>query len=161
MKIRNYGIVEDDLPLRGPWTRREKPSRPAEAKPIEYEMASEGESDEDTLLQGPWDRRQEDSGICGGEGDLPRTERERRPAAPEPGVGRRAASAGETIKPDTAVSVPAPYCPDVPDARDNCPGTGRRRAFLQNLCTPKGVYHGIIMAEVLGSRGGRSRRRPY
>ncbi|MCL5057073.1 MAG: hypothetical protein M1130_03580 [Actinobacteria bacterium] len=165
MKIRDYGIVEDDLPLRGPWTRREDSSRPAGTGPADYtegwETAGEGEGVEDSPLRGPWARRQEDPEPREGEGELPRTERERRPAAPEPDAGRRTALVEETIKPDLAAAVPASHCRDVGDVRDNCPGTGRRRAFLQNLCTPKGVYHGIIMAEVLGSRGGRSRRRPY
>ena len=163
--MRDYGVVEDDLPLRGPWSRRKDSSRPAETRPADYtedwEAAGEGESvEEDSPLRGPWARRQEDPGPREGEGELPRTERERRPAAQEPGGGPRTASVEEAVKPDRAVAFLAPPGPEVPDARDNCPA-GRRREPMQNLFTPKGIYHGIIMAEVLGSRGGRSRRRPY
>lgn len=167
MKIRDYRIVEDDLPLRGPWTRREDFPRPVEARPAEYtegwETAGEGECVEDSPLRGPWSRRQEDPGPREGEGELPRTEKERRPAAQEPGGRPRTASVEEAVKPAGEVAVITPYVPDAPDvqdARDICP-SGRRKDLMKNLFTPRGVYNGVIMAEILGSRGGRSRRRPY
>lgn len=165
--MRDYGVVEDDLPLRGPWSRREESPRPAETLPADYnegwETAGGGESVEDSPLRGPWSRRQEDPVPPEGEGEFPRTEMERRPAAQEPGGGPRTASVEEAVKPAVEVAVFTPYVPDVPDvqdARDSCP-SGRRREPVKNLFTPRGVYHGIIMAEILGSRGGRSRRRPY
>jgi len=40
---------------------------------------------------------------------------------------------------------------------NDCPDSGHPRALLNNLFSPSGIYAGIIMAEVLGGRGGRNR----
>jgi len=169
LKIREYGIVEDDLPLQGPWTRRKDSSRSAQPRPADNtegrETDGKKESVEESPLQGPWSGRGEDPVSREGEREYPRTERKRRPAPQEPDGRPRTASVKESARPAGDVAVLAPCVSDVPDvsdapARDSCP-TGRRRRLMPDLFTQKGIYQGFIMAEILGSRGGRSRRRPY
>lgn len=41
---------------------------------------------------------------------------------------------------------------------NDCPDSDHPRALLNHLFSPSGIYAGIVMAEVLGSRGGRNGR---
>lgn len=47
-------------------------------------------------------------------------------------------------------------CEERPNGND-CHDSGHPRALLNHLFSPSGIYAGIIMAEVLGGRGGRNR----
>jgi len=144
----------DDEPLQGPWGRR-----PAEAPPERNDSPVGGSeagyrsrSDyEDVPGPNQWNPEREvstlrrevpenDSVVHGHSFKIKKREPE------EAGTEQRA----------------IPECPReaVSEERPNgnyCPDSGHPRAMLNHLFSPSGIYAGIVMAEVLGGRGGRNR----
>ncbi|MCL6478668.1 MAG: hypothetical protein K6T65_09650 [Peptococcaceae bacterium] len=112
-------IIEDDMPLPGPWNRRPPPDTvPERGAPRPAEVPS-AEGTADTARTLPAGRA-----VCEGEGDPGRENFE---------------------TPRQEARYPAP--------RGRKPG-------IRDLLSPAGIYAGIVMAEILGGRGGRFGRRP-
>ncbi|MFZ5642246.1 MAG: hypothetical protein ACOY46_01495 [Bacillota bacterium] len=134
----------EDLPLSGPWNRRPMPS------PAGGDMTlTKEENADDMPLQGPWRRREKpvpETVRTDPEEGFVRHEEEKAPERME-GAGR--ATDQRKIHRESV--------PDIPIA--SRAGRCRRKAFVHGLLSPQGLYNGIIMSEVLGNRGGRSRRR--
>ncbi len=143
----------DDLPLPGPW------SRPRGG------AAGNEREEPDLPLPGPWDRRR---------GPFPAE------TGPDPETARRDGDADyaaapparepEPVRGGAAFSGGAASPGEMADAggEDRPPGAGegrapeRRRApadHLKKFFSPAGIYTGIVMAEILGPRGGRPGRR--
>lgn len=146
------------MPLRGPWSRPEDRRRPAgrEMSPAEdREEQGEAEIDGDLPIDGPWNRPPENR--------QPRAEAGEQLQAEEP--GRQCESQGDGLRaaaaeaPETSGDTPCD-CPGSDGYEKHCPGNARRRA-ANSLFTARGIYNGFIMAEILGRRGGRSRRGPF
>ncbi|MCL6610152.1 MAG: hypothetical protein K6T66_01285 [Peptococcaceae bacterium] len=156
------GIIEgeyDDRPLPGPWNRREGgypgPVARVPGPVNEGAIGSEGK-DDDLPLPGPWDRRPvpvppdpgppEESPRTGEDADYDAAPPDHREPEPFPG---RAEEPGEM--PDTA---------GLEESRAACekqvPGRCRRPGgYIRKIFSPAGIYAGVIMAEVLGPRGGK------
>lgn len=156
----------DDRPLPGPWNRRrpeypgplENDPGPAEAAPAPLEKApgpvtGAGEP-EDVPLPGPWNRRREPEPARG----RPETETAPAESGNENANESRAVSAAAMQYNPEAIPEEPGFCGE----KQQCPGRGRRRAYIDRLFSPSGIYAGIVTAEVLGGRGGRfgCRRRP-
>ncbi|MFZ5631228.1 MAG: hypothetical protein ACOY40_00105 [Bacillota bacterium] len=146
----------DDRPLPGPWNRRRR----------EYPAPGSESSGDDLPLRGPWNRRQEPVPApveVEPERSVPRPgeEKEYTPGIPVERtitVSGRAATAGEKVKNgDRGDAVRDGAEIPVPEGR--CPAHGERRACMHRLFSPSGLYAGIVMAEILGGRGGRVSRR--
>lgn len=143
---------------------------------------SSGEEQEDRPLSGPWSRRREE--YAPRRGNVPETAAEpgyggrdetehtpvpepvrprRRPAA----VHRRAEPEGgpeerplETVvaEPPDAGKLPVAGMREAEPCIAPCQEQQYRNVLLRNMFSPSGLYAGIIMAEVLGGRGGRNGR---
>jgi hypothetical protein len=152
LKFIDNKIVEDDLPLSGPWSRPRQSPRPVESKPPAPQ--------EDLPVSGPWDGPRE----IPREDPRPREEAgELFPAGDErePEIGDQSPDAGRRLEVVKAADPPeetAYLCPERAEPDKQCAGPKR---MAGSLFTPRGIYNGFIMAEILGSRGGRSRRRPF
>lgn len=144
----------DDRPLSGPWSRRREEQAPPERNlphPADGGENETGIETGDWTLPGPGSRG----------GDLsPETLKEGPEKAAygtaavseQPAADFEEANSGGREDPDTCRKPhPDLFCPD---------GENRRQRFtLRQFFSPSGLYAGIIMAEVLQSRGGRSGRR--
>lgn len=179
----NYG----DLPLPGPWSRRGKAPQSGGDIPAGSEAGAYGSEGipEDLPLSGPWSQRQGDgtspqqptgdsavgregeretAGEYNSSGSATRTgqDEDRGARAPEP-EGKAAVVIAEA--PEGAVQYTLRLADDRRDGRpdpqpDKCSdGGGHRSDMAHRLFCPSGLYAGIIMAEVLGGRGGRPKRR--
>ena len=147
----------DDRPLQGPWSRRrEEQQVPPVKNTPEPDVDVKGE--ESTGIEA-WEENVPGSGGRGG-GYSPETMKE----PPEKAVPRKAPVAEKPVAAfEEAVSGGRQY-PDTclrSDPDLHCPGGERisQRFNLRQFFSPSGLYAGIIMAEVLQSRGGRSGRR--
>lgn len=141
----------DDLPLPGPWNRRQTGKPPSETKtPVP-------DKQEDVLEKyetGTKDNKKDKEVIIVREIETPAPDTEPVSAvknpkgAPAETIGaddrKAAGGAGESVR-------------DIPIQGGKSPGKGR--LFLESILSPSTLYAGIIMSEVLGGRGGRSRRR--
>lgn len=153
----------DDRPLQGPWSRRRE-SRPLPGgdvpSPREEGMyRSEGDYD-DRPLQGPWSRRQDPAPSPVGDDPEeiwaePEEEKEYTAGSPDKKIDAAPERTAEIAKAAIA-AVPEE---EKPAPVEQCRPRGREIACMHSLFRPSGIYAGIVMAEILGGRGGRSRRR--
>lgn len=118
-----------DIPLPGPWSRRREPG-PADPGPVAADSAPVPEA-----ARG------------GRDGDLPAAARTQKPQPPRPVEDLGPAGVPGTGEPRKEFEDPSREC------RRSQPGG------LHVLFTPRGIYSAVIMAEILGSRGGRRGRR--
>ncbi|KJR98344.1 MAG: hypothetical protein VR68_10795 [Peptococcaceae bacterium BRH_c4a] len=173
--------IDDDRPLSGPWSRR-----PMEAPPkrndfpgeeVEAGYGSRNEYD-DASLPG----RNDSPGRGAEAGNRSRSDYDDAPKPNQWNPEREVSTLrredpennpvvhGHSFKiksrePEDAVTEQRaiPECPreavceERPNGND-CHDSGHPRALLNHLFSPSGIYAGIIMAEVLGSRGGRNGR---
>ncbi|MFZ5646662.1 MAG: hypothetical protein ACOY30_03475 [Bacillota bacterium] len=164
---------EHDLPLPGPWNRRQGGARQPEGD-VPHE---------DKPLPGPWSRRREEYDTP--RSDVPETAAgpeyggrdqtedtpppepvrpRRRPVAahrraePEAGPAGRTLEAAFACPPDVAGDQPAAAKKETEPCVTPRQDQQYRNVLLRNMLSPSGLYAGIVMAEVLGSRGGRNGR---
>lgn len=177
----------DNLRLPGPWNRprggNRDPGGAVSGQPGgEPHYQGEGE-EEDRPLSGPWSRRERPSSPEQPPEPQPEPRPEHRPKPrpkvrrqppPDPEFPRPAEDDGYAAGPPAreADTVPVPAAA-VGEAAGGEAGdrTGRTcekpmreriqspEAYLRKILSPGGVYAGVVMAEILGSRGGRWRRR--
>ncbi|MHB8917342.1 MAG: hypothetical protein ACYC4H_04910 [Desulfocucumaceae bacterium] len=138
----------DDRPLQGPWSRRREEQQ---APPVK----NTPEPDVDV-------KGEDSTGIETWEENVPGSEKMKEP--PEKAVPRKAPAAEKPAAAFEEVVSGGRQDPETclkagPDL--HCPGGERirQRFTLRQFFSPSGLYAGIIMAEVLQSRGGRRGRR--
>lgn len=148
------GEEREDKPLSGPWSRRRE----------EYETPRD---DVPEMAAGPEYRGREQAG------DAPPPEPvkpRRRPVAvhrrAEPEAEPGAGAEGRALEAVYADALNAAR--EQPEAAKDETGPGAtprqdqqcRNQLFRNMLSPSGLYAGIVMAEVLGARGGRNGRQP-
>ncbi len=121
----------------------------------------------DRPLPGPWERRRDPGPVSAEAGP------EEIPAPPEreggnikPPASRTPFPAAETTAgpPETTTTAPPEPAAAGPEPRgpapeSSCSAPVHGKAFIKWLLRPAGIYAGVVMAEVLGARGGRRGRR--
>lgn len=158
---------EYDGPLKGPWSRRRK-EQPGPVVnvpgPGSEGMYGTESGHDDRPLQGPWVRRREpvpDPVEADREDIIIRPEKKRDYYTGAP-AGAPVAVPEQTPEQTTEIKRPAGAAgenEEKPAPPEQCREPERDRGFTRNLFCPSGIYAGIIMAEILGGRGGRMRRR--
>lgn len=150
----------DDLPLSGPWNRRRAENKPPADVPDAVEVRDySGETElKDSPLTGSWNRQTSQIPIPVEETEkntqsIPKRKHNVR-SMPESEQGVRSIPAS----PHKITAVNPQEKPGLP-ASVSCSQTGRENAIMRSLLSPSALYAGIVMSEVLGKRGGRTRRR--
>jgi len=139
------GNEYDEAPLPGPWGRRPvETNEEWDDSPGDHKVDSETEQREEREV--PTLRREDrDKGPVIQAQSFKIKNREPDDACTE-----------QLIVPD---SLTAALGEEKPFGNENdCPKPVHPRALMNRLFSPSGIYAGIIMAEVLGSRGGRNGR---
>ncbi len=159
------GEEEEDRPLPGPWSRREHPSNPGQPAPGTPPEVPQDQPPEPG--QEPAQEKRPEPG------PRPRPKLPREPP-PEQESPRPAEDAGSAAGPAAREAGPAPApAAEVGEAaggeicgrpvekveRPIRDGARSPEEYMRKIFSPGGVYAGIVMAEILGSRGGRPRRR--
>lgn len=136
-------IINDDRPLSGPWSRRPvETSAEWDDSPGDHKVDSETEQWEKREV--PISRREDrdNDPVIRGHGFIIKSG-----VSEDDGTEQLNVPESQTA----ALSEEKPY-----GNGDNCPDSVQPRALLNHLFSPSGIYAGIVMAEVLGSRGGRN-----
>lgn len=167
------GVDHDDLPLSGPWNRRRAENTPSADVADAVEVRDYGGEAElkDSPLSGSWNRQTsqipipvEDAEAEKNTRSMPRR-KHNIPSKPEPEQGVQSIPASPY---ENTVVNPQEKFGDTlfvgSDNNDKLPAVngseiGRERAKILSLLSPSVLYSGIVMSEVLGKRGGRTRRR--
>ena len=153
----------DDQPLKGPWNRQEstppdEPSRFPEPSNSDPGVYRTGDEKEDPPLSGPWNRE--------GTRDFPKTVQKEDPLNSgesieydSPSIFRKQDIQSDQSSTTSKVNETDP-CNELRGKLERkLDKTCGSKGFAKNLFTPAGIYNGLVMAEILGSRGGRQRRR--